>query len=290
MAMIHVNRNRETLGKFTDQEVADGLKSGRFLPADLAWKEPMPTWQPLSTFTDLPEASEENTEPPVQVAELSSTIEPAWERPDGLSVGGAFETVRQIFSNPTSTFKNLPASGPMRRAFFYFLIFSVLGSSLAISYDFLASSINPDAFLDRLAQFPPVQAEVRKLMELVGTQKAISTIFISSMVAQPFFLMGWIFVASLMSHFFLMLAGAAEKGYASTFRALAYAFGTGFLLQVMPLVGVPLSWVAFLVFGCIAVKEVHGTSLLRVGLAFLLMIVLSCGLLMALGLVVGFMT
>jgi len=54
MAMIHINRNRENIGKFHEQEVADGLKSGRFLPTDLAWREPMTTWEPLSTFTDLP--------------------------------------------------------------------------------------------------------------------------------------------------------------------------------------------------------------------------------------------
>jgi hypothetical protein len=40
MAMIHINRNRENIGKFNDQDVADGLKSGRFLPTDLAWREP----------------------------------------------------------------------------------------------------------------------------------------------------------------------------------------------------------------------------------------------------------
>jgi hypothetical protein len=54
MTMIHINRDRENIGKFNDQEVADGLKSGRFLPTDLAWREPMASWEPLSTFTDLP--------------------------------------------------------------------------------------------------------------------------------------------------------------------------------------------------------------------------------------------
>lgn len=54
MALIHINRNRENLGKFTDQDVADGLQSGKFLPTDLAWQEPMPAWQELSTFKDLP--------------------------------------------------------------------------------------------------------------------------------------------------------------------------------------------------------------------------------------------
>lgn len=58
MAMIHINRDSENIGKFNDQDVADGLKSGRFLPTDLAWREPMTNWAPLSTFTDLPPPEE----------------------------------------------------------------------------------------------------------------------------------------------------------------------------------------------------------------------------------------
>jgi len=61
--MIHINRNRENIGQFSAQEVADGLKNGRFLPGDLAWRDPMPAWEPLSTFTDLP--------PPEDVAETN---------------------------------------------------------------------------------------------------------------------------------------------------------------------------------------------------------------------------
>ena len=67
--MIHINRDRENIGKFNDQDVADGLKNGRFLPTDLAWREPMTSWEPLSTFTDLP-PPEETAEP---VAEASIT-------------------------------------------------------------------------------------------------------------------------------------------------------------------------------------------------------------------------
>jgi hypothetical protein len=128
------------------------------------------------------------------------------------------------------------------------------------------------------------------LTDSVGTKQAITAIFVSSLVLQPVFLLGWIFVFSLVAHFFLMLAGAAGKSFSATFKALAYALGTGFLLQMMPLVGVPLSWVAFLVLGTIAVKEVHQTSLWRVGAASLLMVVLSCSLLVAMGFGLSLMT
>ena len=55
MGMIFINRDRTSLGQFTEQEVSNALGSGEILPTDLAWKEGMETWQPLSTFTDLPD-------------------------------------------------------------------------------------------------------------------------------------------------------------------------------------------------------------------------------------------
>lgn len=54
MAMIFVNRDRQSLGQFTEQEISNALSGGEILPTDLAWKEGMETWQPVSTFTDLP--------------------------------------------------------------------------------------------------------------------------------------------------------------------------------------------------------------------------------------------
>lgn len=54
MGMIFVNRGSRSLGQFSEQEVANGLGSGQFLPDDLGWTEGMEAWQALSTFTNLP--------------------------------------------------------------------------------------------------------------------------------------------------------------------------------------------------------------------------------------------
>lgn len=54
MGMIFVNRDRESLGQFTEQEVSNALNSGKLLPDDLAWREGMESWQPLSSFENLP--------------------------------------------------------------------------------------------------------------------------------------------------------------------------------------------------------------------------------------------
>jgi hypothetical protein len=43
----HVGRNGQQLGQFTEEEVRQGLESGRFLTSDLAWREGLPQWKPL---------------------------------------------------------------------------------------------------------------------------------------------------------------------------------------------------------------------------------------------------
>jgi len=110
MAMIHINRDRENIGKFNDQDVADGLKSGRFLPTDLAWREPMTSWEPLSTFTDLP-PPEETAEPTSEVAATAPT-----------NAGGRI-VIRECFSSGWENFqKNM---GVLMLGTFVFLVVNV---------------------------------------------------------------------------------------------------------------------------------------------------------------------
>src|SRR5207247_144569 len=47
MAMIHVNRGATSLGVFSEEEVREGLRTGRFVPTDIWWREGMANWQPL---------------------------------------------------------------------------------------------------------------------------------------------------------------------------------------------------------------------------------------------------
>src|SRR5450432_184122 len=47
MAMIHVARDGANIGSFSREEVLEGLRTGRFLPTDMAWEEGMPDWRPL---------------------------------------------------------------------------------------------------------------------------------------------------------------------------------------------------------------------------------------------------
>lgn len=67
--MIHVNRGATSLGQFSDTEVREGLRSGRFVGTDLGWQEGMPSWKQLSQFSefaaDIPASSPAAASPTV---------------------------------------------------------------------------------------------------------------------------------------------------------------------------------------------------------------------------------
>src|SRR5207249_2900210 len=80
MAMIHVNRGATSLGAFPEEQVREGIRSGRFLSSDLGWKEGMANWQPLSQFaefaSDFPAAAAAPP-PPQTPTPSSSAVAPA---------------------------------------------------------------------------------------------------------------------------------------------------------------------------------------------------------------------
>src|SRR5260221_14723764 len=77
MALIHINRGATSLGAFSDEEVREGLRTGRFVPTDIGWREGMASWQPLSQFTELGAAAP--GAPPAQIS-AAATSEGAAQR------------------------------------------------------------------------------------------------------------------------------------------------------------------------------------------------------------------
>src|SRR3981081_2182572 len=64
MAMIHVNRAGTSLGVFAEEDVREGLRTGRFAGADLGWREGMASWQPLSQFSEFANVQPSGAPPP----------------------------------------------------------------------------------------------------------------------------------------------------------------------------------------------------------------------------------
>ena len=98
---IHIARDSSSLGVFSLEEVISGLKSGRFLMTDLAWREGMSRWVMLAQWSEF--AGVISAVPPdvtPQSNNLSITV--PWEI--NRSLGSYFETIKGAILTPYSTF------------------------------------------------------------------------------------------------------------------------------------------------------------------------------------------
>jgi len=261
--IMHINRNRQALGQFSDEEVAEGLQSGKFLPTDLAWREGMDSWQPLSEFTDLPEV------PGVEAAADAGpapvvVVLPAWEKPDpGASLPLAVESAKEILGAPVPTFQAMPTGGGMGRPLKFYLLVSWVTTAVAVIYQMVAASINPAMFAREAG------AEVSQTMMLSVMGGAI--------LLMPIFLLAGVFISAGVLHGALHLLGGAKKPFEATLRVLCYAGGATSAIQLIPLCGGYLSSIAWMVYSVIGLKEAHGTDLWRPIAALALVALMCCG-------------
>lgn len=266
MVSIHINRNRQSLGLFSDQEVADGLQSGRFRPDDLAWHASMDSWQPLSSFTNLPPPSGPAFSLPAEALppEPPAPIALAWESPESRPlVASAIETIKQVLSKPAEAFRALPAGGGFSKALKFYVLVSWFTSSIAVIYECIATLINPRILAG---------GELKDL-----PQYGIVLIFFGLILIMPAILFIRSFVASGVVHLALMLVGGATKPFETTFRVLCYASGATSVIQVVPVCGPWFYFAASLVYSVIGLKEAHRTDLWRPILAVFLILLVCSG-------------
>ena len=267
MGSIHINRNRQSLGQFTDQEVADGLQSGRFRPDDLGWHESMASWQPLSTFANLPPASGTPSVPPpfsAVPAVDSGSAAPVWESatpPPFLTALVA--TVKQVLSKPVETFQAMPCEGGFEKPLKFYVIVSWVSSTVGLLYQLAATLINPAMFAgDDFKNIPAAM---------------LALIFVGLIVFMPALLFLRSFLAAGILHLALMLVGGAQKPFETTFRVLCYSSGSTSAFQLVPICGPWFFLVGSLVYSVIGLKEAHRTELWRPILAIFLIFLVCCG-------------
>src|SRR6188472_1298281 len=122
MAMINVNRGAESLGVFSEEEVREGLRSGRFVSTDLGWREGMTTWQTLAQFPEFAQVigtTGPGTGP--TVAPGGEVLAPAagvarsglpWEHREQLGLVKAFtDTLIMVLTKPVEAFQVMRTEG-----------------------------------------------------------------------------------------------------------------------------------------------------------------------------------
>src|SRR5438067_968658 len=84
MPQIHIGRGTTNLGVFNEEEIRQGLDSGRFFLTDLGWREGMEKWAPLSEFPEFARPSATPLSMSPTVPETPPPIAPGAEERTGL--------------------------------------------------------------------------------------------------------------------------------------------------------------------------------------------------------------
>ena len=244
---IHVARPPAQLGVFSQEEVAAGLQSGRFLPSDQGWREGMSAWSPLSQWPEfaglgIPVA-------PSESAQAASALPmPAWER--GSSVSNFFGTIKDVALNPVQTFDQLPAEGGIGRPLLYNYLTSIPAVVLLAGLYAAILGYMGDDFMRGFHSTPNSPPFMQQLT-LGGLVGLIFGFFCCAGLLAPLAL----FVTSAISYV-LLLPWRPQGGYVVGFRANAYVNGAFFPLTCIPCLNyVALPWQ--IVANVIALSRVH---------------------------------
>ncbi len=163
---------------------------------------------------------------------------------------GFFETVKRVMLAPGPFFRKMQPGG-LGMPLGFFILVSVI--------QVLAS------FLWNMTGMFPAAAEHGAPGMGIGMVGAGSILIL---LLYPLFMAAWIFIASGVTHLFLMAFQAGRSGFEGTFRATAYG-SAPMLLGVLPVLGPFIGALWSLVVTVIGYRYIHGTTYARVILALI---------------------
>jgi hypothetical protein len=284
MATFHINRGGTNLGTFSEDEVRDGLRSGKFFGTDLGWREGMPTWQPLAQISELAqETSAGIAGSPPQAAvggttvDFGTTVAPRaglpWDDRQQKGFFRAFiETLQMVLTRPAEAFTAMRREGGVGEP----LIYAVIGASAGAIVQFLFSlALHSVGIL----------ANQRNAFAGMAGMGIGSVGFI---ILFPLVLIIGLFIGAGIIHLCLMLVGGAKQPFETTFRVLAFSQGSTGVLQMIPVCGGLIAAVWGLVVNCIGLARAHETDTGRAVLAVMLPVIVCCGGGLVLAMMVGF--
>jgi hypothetical protein len=277
MAMIHINRSGASLGTFSEEDVREGLRTGRFIGTDLAWREGMPSWQPLSQFVEFGAAPPAPEPPPpvgaTPMAAISPPIQPTteataaraglpWEHRKERGFLNAFiETLQMVLSRPAEAFTVMKREGGVGEPLIYAIIGA--GAGALVSFLFSLGLRSVGVFADHRNGFAA--------LPWLGIGSAAFIVLI------PVLIVLGLFIGAAIVHICLMIVGGARQSFETTFRVLAFTQGSTGPLQMVPLCGGVIAAVWGLVVNCIGLARAHEIETGRAVLAVLLPVIICCG-------------
>jgi len=263
--MIHVNRGATSLGVFSEEEVREGLRTGRFVSTDIGWREGMANWQPLSQFPELGAAAP--VAPPAQTGAATAPEHVVarsglpWDERQTKGLINAFiETLQMVLSRPVAAFTAMKREGGLGEPLLYATIGGTFGGLFAITYNFTLRSLAP--FGDRHDTLPHLFAGFGWIFLLILT---------------PLFVVIGMFIVSAILHVCLMIVGGAKQSFETTFRVVCFAEGSVSPLLVVPFCGGLITGIWKVVLYCVGLARAHDTDTGRAVIAVLLPLIVCCG-------------
>jgi hypothetical protein len=279
MSLIHIARDHKPYGTVTEEELRDGIFSGKFVSTDLVWREGMAEWKPLG---EMAQQWGMEAPTPALIAPVTATLvspdtdvgtEPAWEDRDRLGFFPAISrTVSAVLMRPAETFAAMKRTGGLADPLLYFVLLSSAMFAVSALYQLAAGSFNP-------AALPPNFPHASK--------GAFSVALIGSILLSPALYVVSAFISSGITHLCLRLLGGANGPFETTFRVICYAKASAAVFNLLPLCGslIGVVWGAYCII--IGLREAQQTTGWKATLAITLPGLLCCGGLLLIGTAAG---
>ena len=283
MATFHINRSGTSLGTFSEDEVREGLRSGKFTGTDLGWREGMATWQPLAQISEFAQETGPGAAPSPEpqftgggAITPTATIAPRsglpWDDRQQRGILRAFfDTLIMVLTRPAEAFTVMKREGGVSEPLIYAIIGGSVGGVIYFLYSFLLSS----------AQL--LGSHENPIMHMMGG--GIRPLFFIILV--PLVVAISAFISSAILHLCLMIVGGAKQPFETTFRVVCFAGGSANPLLVIPICGGLIGGIWKIVLCCIGLARAHETDTGRAVLAVALPLIVCCGGALVLGMMVG---
>jgi hypothetical protein len=188
-----------------------------------------------------------------------------WEDRENLGfMTGLFRTLKEALFHPTDFFRKMNVAGGLTDPLIYAMIIGMAGLMIFYFWDILLHA--------------PMRHFMTPEMRAASERSMFSTLGASfTAVLTPFLLILWLFVISGMLHLFLLMAGGAKAGFEATFRVVSYGISP-FIFLIVPVCGMPVTWLWSMTLAIIGLKEAHETSGGRAAVAVLFPLIFCCGM------------
>ena len=270
--MINVNRGAESLGVFSEEDVRAGLRTGRFAPTDLGWREGMTNWQTLAQFPEFAEAigaapsgAGPTVAPGGEILAATTTAARTglpWENREQLGFVKAFtDTLVMVLTKPVEAFQKMRTEGD----FVGPLIYAIIGGSVGFIVYFLFSFV--------LGSFGVMGGQRNPFAAMFGA--GVGMIFM--IILCPIFIAVGLFIGAGIIHLCLMIVGGAKRSFETTLRVVCFASGSTQPLLIIPICGGFISGVWCLVVEVIGLARAHEIDTGKAVLAVILPLIVCCG-------------